>query len=128
MRAVKRVLPPGRSELVLIVDQLEELFTLVSDEGLRAHVLALIERAPHDPAGRLRVVVTLRADFYDRPLLYRGFAELLPEGLVTVVPLSPEEIERAIAAPARSAGIELEQGLLAEIVADNEIAQRSTPG
>jgi WD40 repeat protein len=118
MRAVKRVLPAGRSELVLIVDQLEELFTLVEDEALRTHVLTLIERAVRDPASRLRVIVTLRADFYDRPLLYRGFAELLREGVVTVAPLSPDEIERAISGPAGGAGVELEHGLLAEIVAD----------
>ena len=27
--------------------------------------------------GAMRVVVTLRADFYDRPLLYPGFSELM---------------------------------------------------
>ena len=118
LRVVKRVLPPGRSELLLIVDQLEELFTLVKDESVHAQVLWMIERAVRDPASRLRVIVTLRADFYDRPLLYRGFAELLRDGVVTVAPLSPEEIERAVSGPARGAGVELEQGLLAEIVAD----------
>jgi WD40 repeat protein/DNA-binding SARP family transcriptional activator len=118
LRAVKRVLPSDRSELLLIVDQLEELFTLVEDEAVRVQVLALLERAVRDPGSRLRVIVTLRADFYDRPLLYRGFAELMREGVVTVAPLSPDEIERAVAAPAQRAGIGLEQGLLAEIVAD----------
>jgi WD40 repeat protein len=103
---------------VLIVDQLEELFTLVEDDAVRIHVLGMIERAVRDPGSRLRVVVTLRADFYDRPLLYRGFAELLRDGVVTVAPLSPDEIERAIAAPALGAGVVLEHGLLAEIVAD----------
>jgi class 3 adenylate cyclase len=32
VRAVKRILPPDGSELVLILDQLEEVFTLVEDE------------------------------------------------------------------------------------------------
>ena len=117
-RAVKRVLPSDRSELVLLIDQLEELFTLVSDEEQRTRFLAMIQRAVCDPASRLRVIVTLRADFYDRPLLYRGFAELMRESLVTVTPLTPEEIERAVSGPAARAGVELEQGLLAEIVAD----------
>jgi len=117
-RAVKRVLPAGDCELVLVVDQLEELFTLVADEERRAHVLTVIERAVRDPRCRLRVVVTLRADFYDRPLRYRDFAELLGNRLVSLPPLAPDELERAIAAPAASVGVALEQGLLAEIVAD----------
>jgi WD40 repeat protein/DNA-binding SARP family transcriptional activator len=118
LRAVKRVLPGDDSELVLVVDQLEELFTLVTDENLRAHVLSILERAVSDPHSRVRVVVTLRADFYDRPLLYRDFAELLRDRVVTVSPLSPDAIERAISEPARRSGITFEQGLLAEIVAD----------
>jgi hypothetical protein len=118
LRAVKRILPANDSDLVLVVDQLEEVFTLVEDESRRAHFLALIERAVADPRSRLRVVTTLRADFYDRPLLYRDFAELLRDHVVTVAPLSPEEIERAVVEPAAKAGVALEEGLLAEIVAD----------
>jgi WD40 repeat protein/DNA-binding SARP family transcriptional activator/energy-coupling factor transporter ATP-binding protein EcfA2 len=117
-RAVKRVLPADASELVLVVDQLEELFTLVAGEERRSQFLTLLARAANDPRSRLRVVVTLRADFYDRPLRYREFAELLRDHLLSLTPLSPEEIERAISAPAAAVGVLLEPGLLAEIVAD----------
>jgi WD40 repeat protein/DNA-binding SARP family transcriptional activator/energy-coupling factor transporter ATP-binding protein EcfA2 len=117
-RAVKRVLPADASELVVVVDQLEELFTLVADEARRSQFLTLLERAVHDPRGRLHLVVTLRADFYDRPLQYREFAELLRDRVLSVTPLSPEEIERAISAPAAAVSASLERGLLAEIVAD----------
>ena len=71
LRSIKRVLPDDDSELVLVLDQLEELFTLVADDSLRSHVLSILERAVRDPRSRLRVVATLRADFYDRPLMYR---------------------------------------------------------
>ena len=37
---------------------------------------------------------------------------------MTVSPLSPEAIERAVSEPARQSGVTFEQGLLAEIVAD----------
>src|SRR5438094_28539 len=67
-RAVKRVLPAdGETELVLIIDQFEELFTLTTDETLRTHVLQSLRAAVLDPHSRLRVIVTLRADFTDRP-------------------------------------------------------------
>jgi WD40 repeat protein/DNA-binding SARP family transcriptional activator len=117
-RAAKRVLPDDDSELVIVLDQLEELFTLVDDEERRAQFLSLVECAARDPRARVRVVVTLRADFYDRPLRYLGFADLLRDRVLALSPLAPEETERAIAVPAASVGVALEQGLLAEIVAD----------
>ena len=118
LRAVKRLLADDESELVLIVDQLEEVFTLVEDEARRTQFLALLERAVSDPHARLRVVVTLRADFYDRPLLYSGFAELLRDYVEALVPLKAEEFERAIAGPAERVGARFEPGLLAELVTD----------
>jgi WD40 repeat protein/DNA-binding SARP family transcriptional activator/energy-coupling factor transporter ATP-binding protein EcfA2 len=118
LRAVKRILPADTSELVLVIDQLEELFTLVDDENVRRLFLAGIECVVRDPRSRVRVVATLRADFYDRPLLHRGFAELVRDGAEVVLPLSPEELERAVAAPARHVGLQLEEGLLAQIVTD----------
>ncbi len=118
LRAVKRLLADDESELVLVVDQLEEVFTLVEDEARRTKFLALLERAVADPHARLRVVVTLRADFYDRPLLYSGFAELLRDYVEALVPLKADEFERAIAGPAERVGARFEPGLLAELVAD----------
>jgi WD40 repeat protein/class 3 adenylate cyclase len=118
VRALKRILPADDSELVLVIDQLEELFTLVEDETQRSGFLSIIEGAVGDPQSRLRVVATLRADFYDRPLLYSGFAELLRDYVEAVVPLTPNEFERAIAGPAVRAGATLEPGLLPEMLAD----------
>ena len=117
-RAVKRILPAGGSELVLVIDQFEELFALTEDEERQSQVLTLLERAVADPRSRLRLVVTLRADFYDRPLRHLAFARLLQDRVVSVSPLAPEEIERAIAAPAAGVGVSLEPGLLVEIVVD----------
>jgi WD40 repeat protein/serine/threonine protein kinase len=118
LRAVKRVLPLGDSELVLLVDQLEEVFTLVEDEERRAHFLACLAAAVADPRSRIRVVLTLRADFFDRPLAYEGLAELVRTGVEPIVPLSPQELERAISFPAERVGVACEPGLVAEMVAD----------
>jgi hypothetical protein len=118
LRALKRILPRDDSELVLVLDQLEELFTLVEDDERRTHFLAILERAVADPHSRLRVVATLRADFYDRPLLYSGFAELMRDYVEAVVPLLPAEFERAISGPGERVGAALEPGLLPELIAD----------
>ncbi len=117
-RAVSQILPPGGGELLLVVDQFEELFTLVRDEAERARFLSNLLAAVSEPGSRLRLVVTLRADHYDRPLQYAGFGELVRQQTEVVLPLSAEELEQAIAGPARRTGVSLETGLVATIVAD----------
>lgn len=116
-RVVERALP-ARSKLVLVIDQFEELFTLVEDEDLRAGFLDALYAAVVDPKGRLLVVITLRADFYDRPLLYKDFGGLVGTRTHGVTALSPHELERAVTGPAERAGVALEPGLVSQIVAD----------
>jgi WD40 repeat protein/DNA-binding SARP family transcriptional activator len=118
LRAVKRVLPADDSVLVLVIDQLEEVFTLVDDEDRRTHFLSSVAAAANDPRGRLRIVTTLRADFYDRPLLYRDVADLMRTYVEAVVPLTPSELERAIANPARRVDVGLEPSLLADMLGE----------
>jgi WD40 repeat protein len=118
VRAVKRALPDDESELLLVVDQFEELFTLAKDEAERAQFLERLLVGVTDPRSRLRVVVTLRADFYDRPLQYAGIGDLVSQRTKVVLPLSAAELERAIAGPAERVDVPLEPGLVAAIVAD----------
>jgi WD40 repeat protein/DNA-binding SARP family transcriptional activator/energy-coupling factor transporter ATP-binding protein EcfA2 len=113
--AAERVLPGSDPELVLVVDQFEELFTLVDDDDVRARFLASLAGAVADPRSRLRVVVTLRADFYDRPLAYQGFGELLGSGAYTLTPLTPRDLARAVAGPAEAVGVTVEPALVTEV-------------
>jgi WD40 repeat protein/DNA-binding SARP family transcriptional activator len=117
--AVERVLPPDGSELFLVIDQLDELFTHVDEEETRARFLACLATAGTNPRSRVRVLVTLRADYFDRPLAYPAFGPLLGSRTETVTPLTPAELELAIAGPAERIGVEVEPQLLAEIVADS---------
>jgi WD40 repeat protein len=118
IRAAGSVLPDDRSELLLVIDQFEELFTLVDDEDRRASFLASVVAAATHPLSRVRFVITIRADFYDRPLLYRTLAELVRARTEVVVPLTIEELERAVAGPAERVGVSVAPGLVAQLVAD----------
>ncbi|MGH2556982.1 MAG: protein kinase domain-containing protein, partial [Actinomycetota bacterium] len=118
LQATKRVLPPDESELLVVIDQFEEVFTLVQDEASRDHFLSSLVAAVSDPRSRVRVVITLRADFYDRPLLHKGFGDLLARRTYAITPLSTEEVERAIAGPAEEVAVNLEPRLVAEMVAE----------
>jgi WD40 repeat protein/DNA-binding SARP family transcriptional activator len=111
--AVQRVVPSG-GELLLLVDQLEELFTLASEEERRAF-LGGIAHATSVPDSHLRVVATLRADFYDRPLRFPRFAAAVG-ATVPVAALSAAELEAAIVGPAERVGAEVEPALVAELV------------
>jgi WD40 repeat protein/serine/threonine protein kinase/DNA-binding XRE family transcriptional regulator/energy-coupling factor transporter ATP-binding protein EcfA2 len=119
IRAVKRILPKDSEvELALVIDQFEELFTLVEDEAERVHVLNSLVTAVTDVRCRLRVIITLRADFYDRPLRYGPFGELMRGRTEVVLPLTAAELERAIVGPAERTGLALEPGLVTAIVKD----------
>jgi WD40 repeat protein/serine/threonine protein kinase len=117
-RAAALVLPNDNSELLLIIDQFEELFTLVDEEEMRNHFIGLLYGAATDPRSRVRVIITLRADFYDRPLQYPAFGQLLRDHMETLLPLSAEELERAIVNPAEMTGVAFEPGLVATIIED----------
>jgi WD40 repeat protein/DNA-binding SARP family transcriptional activator len=108
----------GDSQIVLVVDQFEELFTLTTNDRERELFLEGIRVATADPRSRLRVIVTLRADFYDRPLVYPRFGELLAARTEAVPPMTPDELEQAIRAPAEQEGVWPEPGLVAEMIAD----------
>ncbi|RMG81951.1 MAG: NACHT domain-containing protein, partial [Chloroflexi bacterium] len=116
-RAINQIVPQGH-EMLLIIDQFEEVFTQVPQEAERAAFLASLQAAMNDPTCRLRVIITLRADFYDRPLMYEGFADLMRRRTEVVVPLTTSELEEAIIAPVRRLGIGVEPELLAAIIAD----------
>ncbi len=119
LRAIQRVLPDdGETELVLIIDQFEEIFTLVEDEALREQFLNSLVTAVLDERSRLHVIATLRADFYDRPLQYVDFGDLLRQRTVSVLPMTPDELEQAIVNPAAQLGVRLEPGLAATIIGD----------
>jgi hypothetical protein len=101
VRVSQLILPNDGSELVLIVDQFEEVFTLVENETERQHFLTLLQTTIAEKRSRVRIVVTLRADFYDRPLMYPDYGELMRARMETVLPLSAKELESVIVNPAK---------------------------
>ncbi len=108
---------------VLVIDQFEELFAL-SDPETVARFSALVATAVEDEGCQLRVVATLRADHYDKPLSIPSLAEVFSDSVVSVKPMTPQEIELAVVEPARAVGVAVEPALLAQLVAD----MRGAPG
>jgi basic membrane lipoprotein Med (substrate-binding protein (PBP1-ABC) superfamily)/DNA-binding SARP family transcriptional activator len=116
-RSILRSLPAESGLMMLVVDQFEELFTL-TDEATRRAFLRNLVTAIGDPRGRIRALLTVRADFYDQPMLYPEFAKLFTDNVVNVIPLTPAGIEAAAVGPAQRVGVGFAPNLLAELVSD----------
>ncbi|HZD24396.1 MAG TPA: BTAD domain-containing putative transcriptional regulator, partial [Acidimicrobiia bacterium] len=117
-RLAKQILPDDDTELILIIDQFEELFSLLVDEDTRVLFLQSLATAADEASFQLVIVLTLRADFFDRPLEYGEFGKLLEEGVLPLATPSRRELAQAVSRPAHRAGLELEEGLVSEIVSD----------
>jgi len=103
--------------VLLVIDQFEELFT-VADPAVASRFLDALAVAVTEERSHLRVVVTLRADFYDRPLRHEPIGQLVRDATVAVLPLAADELEHAIVEPAAAVGATYEPGLVSQIVAD----------
>ena len=101
--------------LLLVIDQLEELFTLVRSEEESAAFIDNLLSASHGPA---LVVVTLRADFYAHCARYPGLRQALCTRQEYIGPMTADGLRRAIEDPARQGGWEFEAGLVDLILRD----------
>ncbi len=123
-----------REQVLLVVDQWEEHYTHQTTStraadptratgretiGLAAagrFADSLIAAAAATP---LRVVLTLRADFYHLLLAHRPLADAIRgAGLVSLSPMTRDELEQAIVGPAHAVGLEFEGGLVERILND----------
>lgn len=101
--------PMPRSRFLLVVDQFEELYTLCPEAERQLFLDSLLNAVESAPAFTL--LLTLRADFYGYALSDRRFSDALQNGVYNLGPMSREELERAIVAPAAQMQVRLESGL-----------------
>lgn len=106
------------TKVVLFVDQFEELFTQTESEDERQHFISLLLTASRERRGSLIILLTLRADFYDRPMQYRELAELIQQQQYLVLPMNLEELRAVIEQPAALPDVLLkfEKGLVDELL------------
>jgi DNA-binding SARP family transcriptional activator/ABC-type glycerol-3-phosphate transport system substrate-binding protein len=118
LAAVIARLAPDDARILLVIDQLEELFSVVEDPVERARFVTALVGALAARDGRLLVVATLRADHFADPLLSPELGELVRTGTEVVTPLTRDGLERAVVRPAASVGVQLEPGLATEVITD----------
>ncbi|CAN5394177.1 adenylate/guanylate cyclase domain-containing protein [soil metagenome] len=118
----------SRARLVLAVDQLEELFTTVTEPTAREDLVRLLTILAG--SGFVWVIGTIRGDFFHRCSEVPGFS-LLKDGLSSyeLLPPTGAEIAQIIREPARAAGQQFEedpdQGRLDDVL---QAAAMADPG
>ncbi|MGY1810146.1 BTAD domain-containing putative transcriptional regulator [Blastococcus sp. SYSU D00669] len=107
----------SRSGVVLVVDQLEEVWTTCPDPAERTAFLdALAELVTADQG--CRVVLAVRADYVGELADHPSLARALTDATVLVGAPSEAEVRRAVEHPAARSGLILDTGLVDALVSD----------
>jgi WD40 repeat protein len=111
----------ARAQVVVVVDQFEEVFTLCADEEERSAFIDLLFRIAQPEDGSAAaglVVVGLRADFYAQCANHPRLRSALEDDQILLGPMSETEVRETILYPAREVGLEIEPGLVELLVRD----------
>src|SRR5262249_3874058 len=96
-----------RGKVVLLIDQFEEIFNPSVAEQERKQFIDLLCTAATEPGGPVVLLLTLRADFYDRPMQYPALNRLLQEHIISVPPMDLLELRAVIEQPAALSDVQL---------------------
>jgi hypothetical protein len=94
--------------VMIVVDQLEELFTLCDDAEQRGLFLTALLAAADDASAPVRVVLSMRADFLDRLAFHKSLFAELTRGLFFLSAPDESNLREALLRPAEIAGYAFE--------------------
>jgi CRISPR/Cas system-associated protein Csm6/Txe/YoeB family toxin of Txe-Axe toxin-antitoxin module len=117
----------NKSRIVLIVDQFEEVFTLCQDIEERQLFFDCLLGAVENSENKFCLAITIRADFVGECAAYPKLAKQIQQDLVTVTPMTTEELTEAIKEPASKVGLGVEESLVTQMIADVQKSLGSLP-
>ncbi|MDR7276386.1 caspase, EACC1-associated type [Catenuloplanes atrovinosus] len=115
----------GADRMVLVVDQVEQVFTLCDDPAERAAFLAAVAAIA---AGGDLVVTALRADFFAAAAEQPELAGALAAHQVLLPAMTAAELREAIEGPAADAGLRLDDGLAETMLTEMGVQGAAPPG
>ncbi len=108
----------GGTSIVLVVDQMEEIFTLCHDATERAAFAAAVAQVGARRGEPLRAILLVRDDFLTRLESFATLRDRMGAGLHLLTSPSPEELTHILVELARRARFDFEEGLASEMVAE----------
>jgi WD40 repeat protein/serine/threonine protein kinase len=114
----KHLFDVPNSQLLIVIDSFEQIYTLTQDEAEREQFLMLLCETAWAEDVPVRVVVAMRADYYDRPLAHPEFSKLIQRRTQIVPPMTLAEVERAIVGPAERVGLTVERDFVNALIDD----------
>jgi WD40 repeat protein len=117
------------TRIVLVIDQLEEIFTICESEAERVAFLDEVATLAADAGpGSALVVLGMRADFYARATEYPVLRRAMQSRQVVLGAMTATEVRQAIVRPARAVGLTLEAGLVERLLHDLGVAEPAADG
>ncbi|NEO52251.1 MAG: PDZ domain-containing protein [Okeania sp. SIO3B5] len=101
-------------QILLVIDQFEELYTLCSEEKRRSFLAGLVDAVRDDS---WKIVLTLRADFLSQAL-DEDLGKIFDERDKLITPMNDEELKEAIALPAEKFEVEFADELIKRMIQD----------
>ncbi|HEU4616144.1 MAG TPA: protein kinase [Kofleriaceae bacterium] len=102
------------ANILVVVDQLEELFTLCDSDQVRRMFLAALLGAADDPTSPVRVVLSMRADFLDRLAGHQYVLAELSRGMFFLTAPDQDNLRETLVRPAELAGYAFESPQIVE--------------
>ncbi|MFM7168233.1 MAG: TIR domain-containing protein [Planctomycetaceae bacterium] len=144
LNVLKGVFVREDEHVLLVIDQFEELFTHSTEtqqekregeapaeprfsDSQQTQFVELLAAVAKSQLDRLRIVITLRADFFDRCLSLPTLKSLIENRTLLLGKLSDDALRTVIEAPAFQVGAYFEKGLVARILKDVENQNGSLP-
>ncbi|MGB3754098.1 MAG: AAA family ATPase [Parerythrobacter sp.] len=128
LRRIADALPDiAISPLIVLVDQLEEIYTLCKDAAERTTFVQNLLCAASDGSNRVSVIVTMRSDFLGETQKYPELNRLFSmQGFLAPV-MNKAELREAISRPAELAGYSLGEQTIDRLVYQTEDREGALP-
>jgi tetratricopeptide (TPR) repeat protein len=113
---VETVFPDRQT--ILIVDRLEDLFTLCADPTAREQFLRAVISTTTDALSSNRLILIVREDYRQQALRLKPLQPLAEnsEAWFSPPPLNAAEVHRVIEGPAASVGLKFDDGIVDDLV------------
>jgi hypothetical protein len=114
---LENYLPSANYNLLIIVDQFEELFTMSQPEATERFIQWLLNSS-YRAKSRIYVVITMRTEFLDESVDQTGLIQAVNDGFFQVPYLEEQQLRDSIVFPAQMCNGEVENDLVNRLLED----------